>query len=626
MKTLRSASFWTALLLTIFAIAPLLRPGYFWAAHDARHDVYFILQYNITWNEGVLFPRWSPDWAFGYGYPFFNIYAPGATFLGTLLYRTLHLSLENAVKATFIVTLLISAWGMWLFVRDWLDERAALVAEAAYVYAPYHLLDVYVRAAMAENLALALLPLSLWAVRRAVFRPGPLTIALTALTYAAIHLSSNLVALLFTPVLGLYLLFLACRRLASEKPPLFSSASLRPFSFPRGKLCVRRLLAPAAGLVLGVALAAFFILPALLESKFVNREQWYGGYYDFHDHFVYFAQLFDPRWGFGISTPGPNDPLSYQLGLALVVLAALAGWVWWKRPGGKRAEIGFWLVILLGSMWLTTGASTLAWDHIPGVAMAQFPWRYLSLTALALAILAPVVLMSEVGGQRSEVEVEGDQATKRPGDYLMPLLLAGLIILASSPYLRVEITDPPPGGATLAGLMEFERSSDEMTGMTSTAQEIATWSPLADLHMAGIPVTTQVDYGLVHANPNLAVDARSHRVTEETVWVHADVPGQRVPFLRQWYPGWTATILNPDTGEVLDRFPLTPEDARPPYGLLSVPVPEGDFLLRIAFEDTPVRKAGNAISIVALMVILGLILGGGRSAVRKGRRWNLSAE
>ena len=619
MKTLRSASFWTAMLLTIFAIAPLLRPGYFWAAHDARHDVYFILQYNITWNEGTLFPRWSPDWAFGYGYPFFNIYAPGATFLGALLYRTLHLTLENAVKATFIVTLLISAWGMWLFVRDWLDERAALVAAAAYVYVPYHLLDVYVRAAMAESLALALLPLSLWAVRRAVFRPGPLTIALTALTYAAIHLSSNLVALLFTPVLGLYLLLLVGQRLvhAPDHPPRPSSASRRPWGFLQGRPWLSALLAPAAGLVLGMALAAFFILPALLESRFVNREQWYGGYYDFHDHFVYVAQLFDPRWGFGISTPGPNDPLSYQLGLALVVLAALAGWVWWKRSAEARAEIGFWLVILLGSAWLTTRASTLAWDHIPGVAMAQFPWRYLSLAALALAILAPVVLMSEGGGQRSEAGGESGGATKRAGGYLTPLLLAGLIILASSPYLRVEITDPPPGGATLAGLMEFERSSDEMTGMTSTAQEIATWSPLADLHMAGIPVTTQVDYSLVHANPNLAVDARSHRVTEETVWVHADAPGQRVPFLRQWYPGWTATILDPDTGKVLDRFPLTPEDTRPPYGLLSVPVPEGEFLLRITFEDTPVRKAGNAISIAAFMVISGLILWSGWSAVRQ---------
>ena len=602
MKTLRSPYFWTALLLTLFAVAPLLRPGYFWAAHDARHDVYFILQYNITWDEGVLFPRWSPDWAFGYGYPFFNIYAPGATFLGTLLYRTLHLSLENAVKATFIVTLLLSAWGMWLFVRDWLDERAALVAAVAYVYVPYHLVDVYVRAAMAESLALALLPFSLWAVRRAVHHPGPLTIVLTALTYAAIHLSSNLVALLFTPVLGLYLLLLICQRAAHtpERPAIFSFASLR--------LCVRYLLAPATGLALGVALAAFFILPALVESRYVNREQWYGGYYDFHDHFVYFAQLFDPRWDFGISVPGPDDTLSYQLGLALFLLAALAGWVWWSRRGQKRAEIGFWLVILLGSVWLTTAASAPAWDHVPMVAMAQFPWRYLSLAALALAVLAPVVLVARTDSQPPS------SVQPRTSD-LLPLLLAGLIILASAPYLRVEITDPPPGGATLAGLMEFERSADEMTGMTSTAQEIATWSPLADLHMAGIPITTQVDYGLVNANPNLAVDARSHGVMEETVRVWAGAPGQRVPFYRQWYPGWTATIMDPDTGEVLQRFSLTPEDTRPPYGLLNVPVPEGDSLLRITFEDTPVRKVGNAISFLAVLLIAGLLI----MAAVKGR-------
>ena len=598
MKTLRSPYFWTAMLLSIFAVASLLRPGYFWAAHDARHDVYFILQYNITWNEGVLFPRWSPDWAFGYGYPFFNIYAPGGAFLGTLLYRTLHLTLENAVKATFIVTLLLSAWGMWLFVRDWVDERAALVAAVAYVYVPYHLVDVYVRAAMAESLALALLPFSLWAVRRAVYRPGAQTIALAAITYAAIHLSSNLVALLFTPVLGLYLLLLVCQRAGA-------GASLR--------LCVRDLLAPVAGLALGLTLAAFFILPALLESRFVNREQWYGGYYDFHDHFVYFAQLFDPRWGFGISIPGPDDPLSYQLGLALFLLAALAAWVWWSRRGEKRAEIGFWLVILLGSVWLTTAASTFAWDHVPLVAMAQFPWRYLSLAALALAILAPVILIARDSPQDAP-------SSRPPTSDLRPLILAGLIILASAPYLHIQVTDPPPGGATLAGLMEFERSSDEMTGMTSTAQEIAAWSPLADLHMAGKPITSQVDYGLVNANPNLAVDARSHSVMAETVRVWAGAAGQRVPFYRQWYPGWTATIMDPDTGEVLQRFALTPEDTRPPYGLLNVPVPEGDSLLRISFEDTPVRKAGNAISMLAALVVLGLLVVAGVSRIgRRGR-------
>ncbi len=581
------------MLLTIFAVAPLLRPGYFWAAHDARHDVYFILQYNITWNEGILFPRWSPDWAFGYGYPFFNIYAPGATFLGTWLYRVFHLTLENAVKATFLVSILLSAWGMWLFVRDWLDERAALVAAVAFVYAPYHLLDIYVRAAMAESLALALLPFALWALRRAVFNPGPMTIALVALSYALIHLTSNLVALLFTPVLGLYLLLLVWQRTHESG----SEASLRQ----KGRAFLRVLFAPAVGLTLGIALAAFFILPALLEKNFVNLDQWYGGYYDFHDHFVYFAQLFDPRWGFGISTPGPDDPLSYQLGLALYLLAALAGWVWWQRPQIHRAEIGFWLVILMGSVWLTTGASTLAWDRVPMVAMAQFPWRYLSLSVLALAILAPVVLYGPL---------KNPGAPENPSSWLLALMLAGLMILASAPYLRIQVTDPPPGGATLAGLMEFQRSSDEMTGMTATADEIATWSPLADLHVAGIPVTTQVDYALVHANPKLAVDARSHHVTEETVRVWSDAPDQRVPFLRQWYPGWIATIMDPETGVILEQFPLTPEDTRPPYGLLSVPVPEGDILLRISFEDTPIRKIGNAISIGALFLLAGLMIWG----------------
>jgi len=586
MRTLRSPSFWVAMLLTIFAIAPLLKPGYFWAAHDARHDVYFILQYNITWDEGTLFPRWSPDWAFGYGYPFFNIYAPGATFLGTLIYRILHLSLENAVKATFIVTLLISAWAMWLFVKDWLGERAALVAAVAYVFVPYHLVDVYVRAAMAESLALALLPLALWALRKAVNRPNAVNIALVALTYAAIHLSSNLVALLFTPVLGLYLLLLTWLRAREEDGSMW-------------RAWIKALIPAGVGLALGVTLAAFFILPALAENKFVNQEQWYGGYYNFHEHYVYFAQLFDPRWGYGISTPGPDDPISYQLGLALVVLAALAFWVWWRRPAKHRAEIGFWLAILLGSVWLTTAASTLAWDHVPMVSMAQFPWRYLTLAALSLAILAPVILITF------------DHVIKRPDDYattwLVPLLLSGLIIFASSAYLNIQVIDPPPGGATLAGLMEFERSSDEMTGMTSTAKEVATWSPIADLHVAGVPVTTQVDYGLVDANSHLAVDAREHSVASETVWVWADAPDQRVPFYRQWYPGWTATILDPDTGEVIDRFALTPDDTRPPYGLLDVPVPEGEHLLRISFENTPVRKVGNIISLLTL-VVLGLMV------------------
>ncbi|NOX61139.1 MAG: hypothetical protein GXP42_04220 [Chloroflexi bacterium] len=574
-----------ATFFTFFAIAPLLKPGYFWAAHDARHDVYFIMQYNITWDEGTLFPRWSPDWAFGYGYPFFNIYAPGATFIGALLYRVLSLSLEAAVEATLIVTILVGAWGMWFFVRDWLGEKAALVAAVAFVYAPYHLLDIYVRAAMAESLALAVLPWVLWAARRAAFAPGPLSIVALALTYAALHLSSNLVALIFTPLLGAYLVALALKRVASH-----TDLKGRVWGW------LRALFAPGLGLLLGAALASFFILPALTEARFVNLDQWFGGYYNFRDHFVYFAQLFDPRWGFGISQPGPDDPLSYQLGLVLFGLAVLAFWGWLRRDSRHRLEIGFWLLALVVSVWLTTAAAVWAWERVPFVSSAQFPWRYLTLAVVALAALAPAVLVQH------PVRKENGR------DWIAALTLSGLLVLGGAPYLRVETTPPPPGGATLAGLMEFQRSSDEMTGMTMTAQAIARWSPLADLYVAGLPVENRVDYSRVPQNETLAVDAREHRVDRELVRVYAKEPGQRVPFYRQWYPGWTATIMDPETGEVIERFPLTPEDTYPPYGLLNVPIPAGDHLLLISFEDTPVRRVGESISWLALALIVLLLL------------------
>ncbi len=49
--------------------------------------------------------------------------------------------------------------------------------------------------------------------------------------------------------------------------------------------------APAAGLLLGLLLSAFFWLPALSEGGLVNQDQWYGGYYKPELHFVYPHQL-----------------------------------------------------------------------------------------------------------------------------------------------------------------------------------------------------------------------------------------------------------------------------------------------------------------------------------------------
>ena len=114
-------------LLSVFAIAPLFQPGFFWGAHDARHSVYFLHEFDRSIRDGVLYPRWSPDITFGYGYPLFNIYSPLAFYLGEALHL-LGLDLVSAIKMVFALGFVLSGVAMYLFVRRLMGSRAGLVA------------------------------------------------------------------------------------------------------------------------------------------------------------------------------------------------------------------------------------------------------------------------------------------------------------------------------------------------------------------------------------------------------------------------------------------------------------------------------------------------------------------
>ena len=112
-------------------MAPFLLPGYFWGANDARHHVYFLFEYDRLVQDGIWWPRWSPDFAFGYGYPFFNIYGLFSHFLAELLHHFLGFSFTAAVEAIFGVSIVAGAGAMYLYVRSWLGRPAAMIAALA---------------------------------------------------------------------------------------------------------------------------------------------------------------------------------------------------------------------------------------------------------------------------------------------------------------------------------------------------------------------------------------------------------------------------------------------------------------------------------------------------------------
>ncbi|MCU0509477.1 MAG: glycosyltransferase family 39 protein, partial [Anaerolineae bacterium] len=380
------------LLFGLVVIAPLLQPGYFWGAHDARHDVYFIQQYGLSFREGILWPRWSPDWTFGYGYPFFTVYAPLSTFVGVLFNQVLGLGYEASVKAVLALSIIGSGFAMYGFVRSWLGRWAGLVAAVAYMAVPYHLVNVFVRAAMAESFALALLPLALWGFRAAVVRPRVAAVIGAGVAFAAIMWTSNLVALVFAPALAAYVLALIFFEARERR-----RQSDRPTGLLRDRALLLSFVAPALAMALGLGLSAAFFIPALLEQGYINRTQWFGDYYDPTQHFVFLNQLFDPRWGFGISQPGPNDAaqgsLSYQLGAAATLLSLVALAISGQFRPRVRGELRFWGLWLLVAIFLMLPVSAWAWHYVPIVGYAQFPWRYLMLAILPLSIL-PAALVA----------------------------------------------------------------------------------------------------------------------------------------------------------------------------------------------------------------------------------------
>lgn len=599
----RDSLFWLALLLSLFAVAPFMLPGYFWGANDARHHVYFLFEYDRLVQDGIWWPRWSPDFAFGYGYPFFNIYGPFSHFLAELLLHFLGFSHVAAIKTVFGLSIVACAAAMYAFGRAWLGRGPGLIAAVAYVYAPYHLLNLYVRANLAESMAFVWLPLCLLAVRQATLRRSFRWLAGAALSYAGLMLTSNLVFVLFTPLLGLYLLVLI----------LTTGEPVAPTTAARLRAWIGRGLAPVLGLLAGLGLSAVFWLPMLLERQYVRVDQWFDGRYAFQNNFLYFFQLFSPRWGFGISQAGPDDPIGFQLGAALLAFAAAGLLLAWPR----LARTDRWQALCFTAAAAVTAFFGLAWSqplwNLPIVGtilgFAQFPWRWFSIATLCLSILAGLAVLPGAGRRGLD----------------LPLLISALLLLAAGyPLLQVQIVPPAEGPVSLAGLMRFQRSSDEMTGSTAWVSEIPTWSPMAEHYIAQDeaggpvePVTTKLDYSLFDYETFAATSIAHSTVMEEVHYFNRRPQEQRIIFQHFYYPGWKAYLLDGEHGRPIRELPIIPEETGT-LGRMTVPVPPGDGYLLLRFEDTPPRTAGRLISLAtALLLLAGVLLTLRRTQQRK---------
>lgn len=579
--------------LSLLALGPMLQPGYFWGAHDARHSVYFLFEFDRVFTDGVWYPRWFPDMTYGYGYPLFNIYGPLAFYIGEM-FHLVGFDLVTSVKIVFALAWIFSGLAMYGFVKRIFENRdAAFLAGLLYVFMPYHLVDVYVRAALAESVALVFLPLTLWAFYETLTQKNIRSVLFAAFAYAGMVFAHNGIALLFSLVLGAWMIFVFFRVNHNLQPRYFGKNGLVNLL----KEMVRAALPTIVALALGLGLTMIFMLPLVLEYRYINVAQWTQNYYNYQDHFVELYQLFSPVWGFGISNLGPTDGLSFQIGVVPIILFILALFVIAKNPDDKRAYTLFFFVLSLVVVFLMFEVSLPAWKTFGLASVAQFPWRLLTLTMVSFSIVGGTVMLLEAKGKSLVSTLQAP---------LSLVALAALVLLGSYPYITAQnILEPREGAVDLAGLMRFENSANEMTGTTIYAEEQPRWSPLADNWVAGRNVRTKIDFSTVPDWLFIRVTPTSLRVNGERVDYNAPNGDVTIVFNVQMYPGWRAYLTPSRSTEIVRELPIGIE---PPYGRIKVTIPQGEHGLWLRFEDTMPRTVGTLLSGISLLIAMSLLL------------------
>ncbi len=297
--------------------------------------------------ERVFPVRWAPDTYGGRGSPFFNFYAPLFYYLAEIPHLA-GLSVLWSVKIAIALVFIVSGTSMFLLVRRLAGERAGLFAAVFYMYSPYFLFDVYIRGSLGEALGIAILPLILLAFHMR----SPL---LGGAAYAALVLSHNSLALISTPFLALYALYLCFKKEMSYK-----EASLV--------------------FALGLGLSAFFWAPAISEMDSAKID--WVLIFDYRGAFRELTDVVSPLGHFTRATT--ENMTSLQVGMLNLLFALLA------YPLVRTPHTRWILSLLALSIFMVTPYSAPLWSILPFGQYVQFPWRVFALSALYSSMLSGV--------------------------------------------------------------------------------------------------------------------------------------------------------------------------------------------------------------------------------------------
>ena len=548
-----------ALLFVVLAATAVISPMPF-RGDASGHDFLFHLASWIDvagqWREGVLYPRWA-EWAnWGFGEPRFVFYPPVSWTAGAALGSVLPWKM---VPATLIwLTLIAAGMAMWKLARECLSGPQAAAAAVLYAVNPYHLVIVYYRSDFAELMAAALFPLLIWAALRVIrngWREGWSDVPVLGAIFAAIWLANAPVGVIATYSLAL-IIAVGC--------------------VLRARLCPA--LTGATGMAAGFGLAAFYILPAAREQRWVQINLILSDEVRPARNFL-FTHANDPEFVIF------NWKVS-AVALGLMLVTAIAAVFAAKKRRDLRELWWVLLALAAASALLMFPLTAVLWRGLPKLRFVQFPWRWLDILDLAFAFFVAAAL---------------SRCRTRSALWLVfAIILGGIgasgVAMAQDAWWD---TEGAPVLTTAISSAQGYEGTDEYMPIGCDRSELPgnpdSTTRAADASATPATPVEQVDPGSGAVVPVKNAQVHIHQWSAERKVFNAESAVPVTLALRLLdYPAWGVRVDGKEAH--VDPHPVTTQ--------MLLPLPAGTHRVEINFRRTWDRTAGGAISAVTLVALL----------------------
>jgi hypothetical protein len=606
-------------LAALLAILPILIQG-----PSCGHDFDFHL---LSWLEAATqfahmhYPQWAYTPAWNAGEPRFLFYPPLSWSLGAVLGLILPWKL---VSATFtFIALTLSGFTAHRLAARYASANAATLAAVLYLTNPYMLFTAYERTAYGELLAAAWIPLLLQAAIApstlssfaagggSAFRSSPIVsiaipVALLWLTNAPAAVMSCY-ALAFITLVRLVPLELAYPALEGEAGV---SGGTRPASILLKRARIHLAAATIAATILGLALSAFYLVPAAYERRYIQSEM----------VLVEGMRIADNTL-FHHMPPVSDDNLAHDavlhtaslIAITLLIAIAAAFLLSLKNvrvPHPREARVGIGeadpstaisprtmsrehpltlLLLTLLIAFLLTRASLPIWAHTPELRFLQFPWRLTAILGSILAVFAALAL------DRLRL------TTTRT--CIGSAAIAAALIFPEWHLFQQPCDEEDTVGARVA-LYHSNRGTDPTDEYTPTTAD--------NDSIAHPPQPTDPPYWLIasfEAKPGEPINTAAPSDAQ---------PGPAPARLRLSLPVPAFVILNrrqfPDEMFLVNGQPVAPYPEVREDGLVTLLLPAGFDNVVLTTRHTPDQMAGIVLSVLALLLVAYLAPFGGASS------------